>query len=141
MSDLVAQYFPDAPEQCQTCPGLEAAASRLDFYFSVMRETSTPLENPENPLVSGENYLRSMTPDAQERLANRARHITDMTTEQFATITGIAEQLYTACEDGVSDDSEIQDKVITILRQCRSAAPVATFVPVMYSQNRLKDLS
>lgn len=35
MSDLIREYFPTSPDKCSTCPGLLAAAIRLESDYSI----------------------------------------------------------------------------------------------------------
>ena len=143
MSDKVRGYFPQAPEMCVNCPALEAAAERLDFYFSVTRETSVTDENPANPVVSGEDYLASLLGEENVRRAEVARFMTDKTVDQHMAITGVAQDLYENCNYGAYYKSQTRQvgilrlsKVIAITRACQSTARLANFIPVLYTEHK-----
>ncbi len=50
MSDLVREFFPDAPQRCLNCPGLLAAAERLQSDFGLATAFAAGEDNPANPI-------------------------------------------------------------------------------------------
>lgn len=140
----VSDYFPNAPEQCLACPALQAAANTLNFYFGVATRSATSESNPENPTVSGEDYLASMHDEEDNRIANVARFLSDMTIDENTAIAGIAEQLFSDCPEGALNNWEEKKirfgllfarRLMTNTRQCRSLSHIAAFVPTTYTEH------
>jgi hypothetical protein len=145
MSEQVRAYFPNAPNRCVDCPALEAAANRLEYYFSLATESSTSNDNPANPLVSGEDYLASLLTDEEAARATIPRFLTDLTVDENIAITAIAEQLYADCSDGALDKTEPRierrgflqkpQRIIATTRACQSLSRIGAFIPAIYYEH------
>ena len=92
MSNLVRELFPDLPERCQECPGIETIAKNisdsLDFVTHI-GGTALDIENGERS---------ESNPEGFSRVAHTAGN---MALDQLSDATNLVSKLTNACADGV----------------------------------------
>lgn len=128
MSALVKEYFPDAPEKCLNCPGLLAAAKRLDADFGLATGFATSEENPDNPVGDTEHNVGRRA----ELTQALSKGLTDRAVHDISATSPIACDLVKDCEGPLETTSLFHKKRVGITR-CGSPSPQAKFIPDVMS--------
>ncbi len=135
-SELVSEYFPDAPEKCLECPGLVAAAGQLSTWAALSSE-SVDVSLERGAMEDEEAAaIANVVGSAITHISIRSRQESSL----------IAKGLYESCEEGSVVQNSTEEvivrgtvlnglakvKVVTQAKNsyvgCGSSSPVAAFI-------------
>lgn len=126
MTNFIEERFPDVPDKCINCPGLETAVNSGDFYFGLAANGALRGDNSHNPIGDPEGGDRPKST------------VTDALTESF---TEIAEDHHRKVSEAAAELSENCPGVIEFAgprkwlrkpeeyKMCGSLATAAAFIP------------
>lgn len=126
MSELIREFFPYAPNSCLTCPGLIAAAFRLQSDYSIATEAAS-----EENLTDNLNNPKKVDVRRNEIAKELSAFWTSAALSHEQTAPAIGEALWTRCEGPITVISPrgrigkpVQKEV------CGSQSPITMFFPL-----------
>ncbi len=133
MSERVREYFPEVSEECVNCPGLMAAAYRMDVLFKAVGDdlNSDEILGPDmSNEVTNEDLSANSRQQSSIRVSNIIMHRT--------WITEIGTMMYQHCENGpvIAPTVEVGKFLSKKVNKemCGSIHPVAAFIPLPLTQ-------